>query len=141
MCELLNISRRSIQCYEKAGLMTPTTKNKYGHLLYDESAFHRAEMIRFLQQLRFKLREVKEIIDAPDDVIKEALEKRVDELEHEKVKMDQIMQEARDYIEKLSYENGGNFYEQESCNSVWDYISMSGFNDYNAFSPVCVSNQ
>lgn len=102
MCELLNISRRSIQCYEKAGLMTPTTKNKYGHLLYDESAFHRAEMIRFLQQLGFKLREVKEIIDAPDDVIKEALEKRVDELEHEKVKMDQIMQEARDYIEKLS---------------------------------------
>ena len=98
MCELLNISRRSIQCYEKAGLMTPTTKNKYGHLLYDESA----EMIRFLQQLGFKLREVKEIIDAPDDVIKEALEKRVDELEHEKVKMDQIMQEARDYIEKLS---------------------------------------
>ena len=94
MCELLNISRRSIQCYEKAGLMTPTTKNKYGHLLYDESAFHRAEMIRFLQQLGFKLREVKEIIDA--------LEKRVDELEHEKVKMDQIMQEARDYIEKLS---------------------------------------
>ena len=69
---------------------------------YDESAFHRAEMIRFLQQLGFKLREVKEIIDAPDDVIKEALEKRVDELEHEKVKMDQIMQEARDYIEKLS---------------------------------------
>lgn len=102
MCELLNISRRSIQCYEKAGLMTPTTKNKYGHSLYDESAFHRAEMIRFLQQLGFKLREVKEIIDAPDDVIKEALEKRVDELEHEKVKMDQIMQEARDYIEKLS---------------------------------------
>lgn len=97
-----NGKRRSIQCYEKAGLMTPTTKNKYGHLLYDESAFHRAEMIRFLQQLGFKLREVKEIIDAPDDVIKEALEKRVDELEHEKVKMDQIMQEARDYIKKLS---------------------------------------
>ena len=45
---------------------------------------------------------MKEIIDAPDDVIKEVLEKRVDELEHEKVKMDQIMQEARDYIEKLS---------------------------------------
>ena len=25
----------------------------------------------------------------------------MDELEHEKVKMDQIMQEARDYIEKI----------------------------------------
>ena len=102
ICESIGVSRRSIQCYEKAGLMMPSDKNKYGHLLYDIHAMHRAEKIKFMQELGFKLREIKEIIDAPSDVIKEALEKRVDELEHEKVKMDQIMQEARDYIEKLS---------------------------------------
>ena len=101
MCELLNVSRRSIQCYEKAGLMMPTDKNKYGHLLYDERAFHRAEMIRFFQQLGFKLREVKEIIDAPNDVIKEALEKRVGELENEKESLNRIIQEAMDYIDIL----------------------------------------
>ena len=51
MCERLNVSRRSIQCYEQAGLLKPSAKNKYGHLLYDEQAFQRAQMIRFLQQL------------------------------------------------------------------------------------------
>ncbi|MCI6008444.1 MAG: MerR family transcriptional regulator [Ruminococcus sp.] len=51
VCELLKVSRRSIQCYEKAGLLMPTDKNKYGHLLYDESAFHRAKMIRFFKSL------------------------------------------------------------------------------------------
>lgn len=70
MCERLNVSRRSIQCYEQAGLLKPSEKNKYGHLLYDEQAFQRAQMIRFLQQLGFKLEEVKEIIDAPDNVSK-----------------------------------------------------------------------
>lgn len=104
MCELLKVSRRSIQCYEKAGLLMPTDKNKYGHLLYDESAFHRAKMIRFLQELGFKLREVKEIIDAPNDVIKEALKKRVSGLEIEKARLEQIIQEASDYINSLKPE-------------------------------------
>lgn len=102
MCELLGVSRRTIQCYEKAGLMTPTDTNKYGHLLYDEEAFRRAEMIRFLQQLGFKLREIKEIIDASDHVKKEAIKKRVNELEKEKDRLDRMIQKAGDYIESLN---------------------------------------
>lgn len=101
MCEQLNISRRSIQCYEKAGLMEPTGKNKYGYLLYDEMTFHRAEKIKFLQQLGFKLKEIKEIIDAPDYKIKEVLQIRVEELEKEQSNLDQIIQEARAYIDSL----------------------------------------
>ena len=45
ICESVGVSRRSIQCYEKAGLMMPSDKNKYGHLLYDIHAMHRAETI------------------------------------------------------------------------------------------------
>lgn len=101
MCESVGVSRRSIQCYEKAGLMTPTDKNKYGHLLYDNNALHRAEVIKFLQELGFKLREIKEIIDAPSIVIKEALEQRVKELEEETARLDQIIQKAIEYIEGL----------------------------------------
>lgn len=37
--DLVDMTRRVIQEYEKAGLAkTPTTINKYGHLQYDESA-------------------------------------------------------------------------------------------------------
>ena len=37
--DLVDVTRRVIQEYEKAGLAkTPTTTNKYGHLQYDESA-------------------------------------------------------------------------------------------------------
>ena len=101
LCELVGVSRRSIQGYENVGLMSPTGKNKYGHLLYDEDALHRARMIKFMQSLGFKLREIKEIIDAPSDVIKEALQKRIKELEIEISQMQQIIQEANEYIRKM----------------------------------------
>ena len=73
--------------------MTPTDKNKYGHLLYDESTLHRAGMIKFFQQVGFKLREIKEI--------KEELIKRVNELEIEEAKLTQIIMEAKEYIKSL----------------------------------------
>ena len=101
ICESVGVSRRSIQCYEKAGLMMPSDKNKYGHLLYDIHAMHRAETIKFMQELGFRLREIKEIIDAPSAVIKEALEQRISELEKETARLDQIIKGATEYIETL----------------------------------------
>lgn len=101
LCDLVGVSRRSIQSYEKVGLMTSTSKNKYGHLLYDENALHRARMIKFMQKLGFKLREIKEIIDAPSDVIKEALKRRIKELEIEVSEIEQIIREANEYIKGL----------------------------------------
>lgn len=101
ICESVGVSRRSIQCYEKAGLMMPSDKNKYGHLLYDIHAMHRAKTIKFMQELGFKLREIKEIIDAPSDVMKEALERRIKELEKEIARLDQIIKGATNYIQTL----------------------------------------
>lgn len=101
ICESVGVSRRSIQCYEKAGLMKPTDKNKYGYLLYDTNALHRAELIRFMQELGFKLKDIKEIIDAPKTVMREALEKRVKELEIEVERINQIIIEASAYMENI----------------------------------------
>ncbi len=101
MCEVVHVSRRSVQCYEKAGLLKPTSKNKYGHLLYDKEAVSRAEMIKFLQDMGFRLKEVKELIDVPKNVLKEALEKKVVELELEKESFEQLILQANDYIRSL----------------------------------------
>ena len=38
VCSVLEVSRRAVQGYENAGLVSATGKNKYGHLLYDEEA-------------------------------------------------------------------------------------------------------
>lgn len=43
VCEMYRVTRRAIQGYEKAGLVLPSGKNKYGYLLYDEEAQRRIE--------------------------------------------------------------------------------------------------
>lgn len=53
VCAELNISRRTIQGYEKEGLVSPSGKNKYGHLLYGEAERERIRLVRFYQQVGF----------------------------------------------------------------------------------------
>jgi len=101
VCEKMNVSRRVIQGYEKAALMKATGKNKYGYLLYDYEMVRRAEHIKFLQDLGFQLKDIKNIIDAPKHVMKEALERRVRELEEEVARLDRIIQEATRFMESL----------------------------------------
>ena len=66
ICETLGVSRRALQGYEKAGLVTASGRNKYGHLLYDKDAEMRIAQIKFYQQLGFSIKEITMIIDAPD---------------------------------------------------------------------------
>ena len=64
ICETLGVSRRALQGYEKAGLVAATGRNKYGHLLYDDSAKLRIARIKFYQQLGFTIKEITAIIDS-----------------------------------------------------------------------------
>lgn len=107
LCETLNISRRRVQCYEKAGLLKYTGRNKYGHLLYDREAACRAEKIKFLQRLGFKLREIRNLIDAPEEVLKKALEQRVRELEIEQTELEQLVRDARYFVDALGKSKKG----------------------------------
>lgn len=102
MCAVVGVSRRSIQCYEKAGLMKATDKNKYGYLLYSVEMVSRAEKIKFLQEIGFKLSEIKELIDSPVEIMRDALNEKVVKLEQEKERIKILIQKTREYIEKLN---------------------------------------
>ena len=101
ICETLDISRRALQGYEKAGLVSATGRNKYGHLLYDETAKLRIEKIKFYQQLGFSLKEISSLIDAPNIVVKEALEKQVEKLKNERTEKDKLIEKANQMIAAL----------------------------------------
>lgn len=104
ICETLGVSRRALQGYEKAGLVTATGRNKYGHLLYDDDARVRIEKIKFYQQLGFSIKEISDIIDAPNVVVKNTLEQQVQKLVKEKNKMDSLLEQADQVIAKLEKE-------------------------------------
>lgn len=95
LCEMSGVSRRAVQGYEKAGLVKPTARNNRGHLLYDEKSLKRIERIRLYQQLGFKIKEIKHLIDAPDIEVKEALKEQVKKVEIQK---DDVIRKTYDLI-------------------------------------------
>ncbi len=102
VCSVLEVSRRAVQGYENAGLVSATGKNKYGHLLYDEEAQRRIKQIRLLQQLGFKVKEIKEIIDAPDEVLRKAVERQISRCRMELVQKKEVIRCAEALIAELS---------------------------------------
>ena len=98
VCATLQISRRTIQGYEKAGLVVPSGKNKYGYLLYDQKAQERIQTIRFYQQLGFSIREIQTIADAPPALQKAALVQRINALQTKQIQLHHLIQQAKQYI-------------------------------------------
>lgn len=104
ICKLTAVSRRAVQGYEKAGLVSSVDRNKYGHLLYGETEYERIAKIKLYQELRFSIKEIKLLIDAPNHIVKEALEKQIVTLKEEKVKTEKLIKIAEAIISELSKE-------------------------------------
>ena len=101
VCSVLEVSRRAVQGYENAGLVSATGKNKYGHLLYDEEAQRRIKQIRLLQQLGFRVKEIKDIIDAPAEVAAEAIKRQIKQMDDIIRQKEDAVRQAREWIKKL----------------------------------------
>ena len=98
VCNELKISRRALQGYEGKRLITPSSRNKYGHLLYDEETFRRIAFIHFSQQLGFSINDISGFIDSPIEEIKRHIEEAAVELESRK----ELIINQLNHIEKLS---------------------------------------
>ena len=101
LCEALRVTRRAVQGYEKAELVKPSDRNKYGHLLYDEQAQARIAQIKLYQQLGFTIKEIQKLSDAPNEVVKEAIEQQIFRLKQERVRMDEVIRKAHELLEAL----------------------------------------
>lgn len=100
VCDSLGVSRRTVQGYEKAGLVKPTGKTKRGYLVYDEKAKERIREIRLFQEIGFTRKEIAHIIDAPGNIRKEALERQMVRLKEKKKDVEALIQEVYRLIEK-----------------------------------------
>lgn len=98
---LLKVSRRAIQGYEKSGLVSASRRNERGYLLYDEHAQKRIERIKMLQDFGFSIKEIKEIIDAPTEIFKNALEIQVEKIKNERDETVRLIHRMTDLIKQL----------------------------------------
>ncbi|MEY8522856.1 MerR family transcriptional regulator [Lachnospiraceae bacterium 38-10] len=95
------VSRRAVQGYEKAGLVASSEKDKRGYLLYDEAAQDRIRQIKFFQQMGFSIKEIKNMIDAPNDILKTILEIQVERLKKQNEATEILIDKAYELIGTL----------------------------------------
>ncbi len=99
--DITGVSRRTIQRYEKFGLVSHSNKNKYGHLLYDNSAVERINSINFYHKIGFSVKEIVSIIDAPSEVKKSVLKPKILELERRCDEFSTLLLEAKSFLNQL----------------------------------------
>lgn len=101
ICVTAGVTRRAVQGYEKAGLVAPTGKTARGYLLYDLNSQERIKLIRLYQQLGFTIKEIKEVIDASNEIKKQALEERIEKLKEEGNNIESLIDKAYELLEML----------------------------------------
>lgn len=101
ICAETGISRRTLQGYEKLGLVASAGKNKYGHLLYGETEQQMIRQIRFYQKLGLTRKGILELMGALDRRKKEVLMELVEQLEAECRQQQELIEQARKYIAML----------------------------------------
>lgn len=93
--KLTGVSIRTLQYYDKIGLLKPTRYTESGYRLYDDTALEMLQQILLFKELEFPLKEIKEIISRPDFDRNKALEQQIEMLTMKKEHLENLIDFAR----------------------------------------------
>ncbi len=93
--KLTGVSVRTLQYYDKIGLMKPTEYTASGYRLYDDTALETLQQILLFKELEFPLKEIKEILTRPDFDRSKALEQQITLLTMKKEHLEHLIDFAR----------------------------------------------
>ncbi len=93
--KLTGVSIRTLQYYDKIGLLEPSAHTESGYRLYDDTALEMLQQILLFRELEFPLKEIKEILATPDFDKNKALEQQITLLTMKKEHLENLIQFAR----------------------------------------------
>ncbi len=93
---LAGVSIRTLQYYDKIGLLKPTEYTESGYRLYDDTALELLQQILLFRELEFPLKEIKEIISRPGFNKTMALEQQITLLTMKKEHLESLIDFARE---------------------------------------------
>ena len=76
--KLSGVSIRTLQYYDRIGLLRPAGYTESGYRLYDDACLERLQQILLFRELEFPLKEIRRIIEAPDFDRNRALEQQIE---------------------------------------------------------------
>ncbi len=93
--KLSGVSVRTLQYYDKIGLLKPTEYTVSGYRLYDDTALEMLQQILLFKELEFPLKEIKEILSRSDFDRSKALEQQITLLTMKKEHLEHLIDFAR----------------------------------------------
>lgn len=92
---LTGVSIRTLQYYDKIGLLHPAGYTKAGYRLYDDTALERLQQILLFRELEFPLKDIKAVINSPGFDRDRALEQQIALLTLKKEHLENLIELAR----------------------------------------------
>lgn len=92
---LTGVSIRTLQYYDKIGLLKPARRTESGYRLYDDMALERLQQILLFKELEFPLKEIREILSRPDFDREQALNQQITLLTMRKEHIEHLIAFAR----------------------------------------------
>ena len=106
--KLTGVSIRTLQYYDKIGLLHPAKYTEAGYRLYNDAALETLQQILLFRELEFPLKDIKEIISRPDFDRSKALEQQIKLLTLKKEHIENLIDLAKRIkllgVRKLKFE-------------------------------------
>jgi len=94
--KLTGVSIRTLQYYDRIGLLHPAEYTGAGYRLYDDTALETLQQILLFRELEFPLKDIQRILQSPSFDRQKALEQQITLLELKKEHLDNLIRLARD---------------------------------------------
>ena len=106
--KLTGVSIRTLQYYDKIGLLHPAKYTEAGYRLYNDAALETLQQILLFRELEFPLKDIKKIISRPDFDRSKALEQQIKLLTLKKEHIENLIDLAKGIkllgVRKLKFE-------------------------------------
>ena len=93
--KLTGVSIRTLQYYDRIGLLHPAGYTASGYRLYDDTALEKLQQILLFRALEFPLKDIRRIVDSPDFDKGKALEQQITLLTLKKEHIENLIDLAR----------------------------------------------
>ena len=89
--KLTGVSIRTLQYYDRIGLLHPAEYTQAGYRLYDDAALETLQQILLFRELEFPLKDIRRIISSPDFDRSKALEQQIELLKLKKEHIENLI--------------------------------------------------
>ena len=101
--KLTGVSIRTLQYYDKIGLLRPSDYTEAGYRLYDDAALETLQQILLFRELEFPLKDIKKIISSPDFDRSKALGQQIELLKLKKEHIENLIAQMDDIRRKYGH--------------------------------------